>query len=197
MPFMIVLAQSRLNILCQWCWSAGCSMLWVHSAHITHPSPDVCTHPRFWWKPFSILGFAKSPDFRNKALKSFARTHKEERSYSWSANPNLNLLLSIYLSIMVSFTHSWAQPLQSPADLFLFFSTHMGERMQSSQPLQSPADLFLFFCIHMGERMQSSQPLQRQADISLSLLWHPHGGEDAILTSTSILWFQNLNNPEL
>jgi hypothetical protein len=24
------------------------------------------------------LGFAKSPDFRNKALKSFARTHKEE-----------------------------------------------------------------------------------------------------------------------
>jgi hypothetical protein len=92
---------------------------------------------------------------------------------------------------MVYFPQSWAQPLLKSSwslSLSLFFGTHMGERMQSSQPLQSPADLFLFFGTHMGERMQSSQPLQSPADLSLSLLWHPHGGEDAILTSTSILW---------
>ncbi len=84
---------------------------------------------------------------------------------------------------MVSFPHSWAQPLQSPADLSLslFFGTHMGERMQSSQPLQSPADLFLFFGTHMGESMQSSQPLQSPPDLdlslSLSLFFGTHMGE--------------------
>ncbi len=53
LPFVIVLAQSRLNNLCQWCWSVGCSMLWVHSAHI---HPQMCApiqdfgenHSQFW-----------------------------------------------------------------------------------------------------------------------------------------------------
>jgi hypothetical protein len=146
-------------------------------------------HSQFW-----VL---QNPDFRNKALKSFARTHKEERRkkkrkrkrknmsvplelaimseilkpYSWSANPNLNLLLSIHLSWFPSPT---LEPSHFKAQLISFSSL-------------APT---------WGRGCNPHNHCKAQL-ISLPSLAPTWGREDAILTSTSILWFQNLNNPEL
>jgi hypothetical protein len=119
------------------------------------------------------------------------------KPYSWSANPNLNLLLSIYLS-------GFLPPLLSPA---------------IAKPSWS-LSLSLLWHPHGGE--DAILTTIAKPSWSLSLLWHPHGGEDAILTTIAkpswslsllrhphggermqssqvhqFLWFQILNSPEL